>query len=162
MAPLRARAWWFPVAFSVHNLEEALWLPAWSRDAAPFHAPVSAFEMAFAVTVLSALSVVVTALGRSRGNMFGHATVGSWVMMLGNVVAPHLAATVALGRYAPGLGTGLLVMGPVAGWLLVSEVRRGSLGLGRALANGLVVSALTIGSLPALFLLGRQLEHFVH
>jgi len=162
MAPLRARAWWFPVVFAAHNLEEALWLPAWSEGAAPFHAPVSALEMAFAVTVLSAVSVVVTALGRSRGNVFGHAAVGSWVMMLGNVVAPHLAATVALGRYAPGLATGLLLMVPVATWLLVSEVRKRSLGLGRALANGLVVSALTIGSLPGLFFLGRQFEHLIH
>lgn len=157
MPRLPARAWWFPVVFALHNLEEALWLPEWSSDAAPFHGPVAAGSFRFAVAALTALAVAATAFARTRGGVAAHVAVGAWVMMLGNVVAPHLLATVALGRYAPGLATGVALLVPVLGWLLVAELRDGHLSLGRALADGAGVTAVVVPSLPGLFALGRLL-----
>jgi hypothetical protein len=43
----------FPVAFALHNLEEAIWLPAWSRTAGVFDPVVGGFEFRFAVLVLT-------------------------------------------------------------------------------------------------------------
>lgn len=155
---LAATAWWFPAAFAAHNFEEALWLPAWSVHAAPFHAPVGAVEFRFAVAVLTLLSAGVTALARARGGAFSHAAVGTWAMMLGNVLMPHLAATLALGRYAPGLGTGVILIAPVGTWLLWGELRSKRLGLGRALVDGAAVTAMVLAAIPLLFLLGQRLE----
>ena len=41
--------WLFPVAFTLHNIEEALWLPAFSKSAGKFQKPVNTFEYEFAV-----------------------------------------------------------------------------------------------------------------
>lgn len=43
----------FVLAVLLHNVEEALWLPAWSSSAGRWHAPVSGPEFGFAVSVLS-------------------------------------------------------------------------------------------------------------
>ena len=62
--------WLFPAAITVHNLEEAIWLPGWSRTAGEWHAGVGAFEFRFAVAVLTALAWVVTGLSLHGGPGF--------------------------------------------------------------------------------------------
>ncbi len=46
-------AWAFVIAVAIHNLEEAMYLPAWSRPAGHWHAPVAETEFRFAVAVLT-------------------------------------------------------------------------------------------------------------
>ena len=61
--------WTFVVAVTIHNLEEALYLPKWSRAARRFHHPVGTTEFRFAVIVLTALAAVcaIAASGGSVG-----------------------------------------------------------------------------------------------
>lgn len=95
--------WLFPLAFAIHNVEEALWLPAWSKSAGRFHKPVGTFEFVFAAVVLTDLSAVVTILSGSSGKQ-GQATYLFFAfnfMMLLNVFFPHLAATAVLKKYLP-------------------------------------------------------------
>jgi len=54
--------WLFPVAFALHNAEEALFLPLWSQTAGTYHKPVGRFEFRFAVATLTILGFAVTAL----------------------------------------------------------------------------------------------------
>ena len=54
--------WLFPIAFTIHNIEEALWLPAFSKSAGKFHKPVNSFEFAFALIILTLLSIIITFL----------------------------------------------------------------------------------------------------
>jgi hypothetical protein len=54
--------WLFPIAFTVHNAEEALWLPAWSKSAGRFHKPVGQFEFIFTLVVITGLSIIITLL----------------------------------------------------------------------------------------------------
>jgi hypothetical protein len=58
--------WLFPVAITLHNLEEAVWLPAWSNRAGKWHRPVSPSAFRFAAAVLAALAFIVT-FGSARG-----------------------------------------------------------------------------------------------
>jgi hypothetical protein len=145
------------MAFALHNLEEALWLPGWSRYAGRFHPPVGAVELRFALAVLTAGGFLLTAMALRRGGRWFLALTGLWGVMLLNVVFPHLLATVVLGRYAPGLATALLLILPVSTYLLRRAFREQTLTPGsfaRALA---VVAFVLVGAIPLLFWLGRRL-----
>lgn len=131
----------FLLGFSLHNLEEAIWLPAWSKHASRFHLEVKKNEFHFAVIVVTAIGYLLTLLhfADDQNNIFiQSAYYGFVLMMCLNVLFPHLIATVALRCYAPGLVTGLLLNLPL-GILLIQQ----------ALSHGaaplyLVISALLI------------------
>ena len=67
---LRTRVWIFPIAFAVHNLEEAIWLPAWSRRPGSLQPHVTDFEFRFAVSVLTLVGFIVTWLSVRHGAGF--------------------------------------------------------------------------------------------
>jgi hypothetical protein len=85
----------FAVAMTLHNLEEALWLPKWSQSAGRWHHPVGAREFRFAVGVLTVLAYV----GAYLSAVGGKETVGAYFIagyalaMLMNVLLPHLLVT---------------------------------------------------------------------
>jgi len=70
-------SWLFAVAITIHNLEEALWLPAWSQSAGRWHHPVGAREFRFAVGVLTTLAYIAACLSnRTTGLTVGPSIVG--------------------------------------------------------------------------------------
>ena len=152
--------WLFPIAFAIHNVEEAIWLPAWSKSAGRFHKPVGAFELIFALIVLTMLSLVFTAafyLGgcRSAGAyLFFAFNLG----MLVNVLFPHLAATIALKRYCPGLLTGVVVLSPTTVSVLLSGYARGCFSAPTLCLVTIPVAGVLVGSIPLLFRIGRFLQ----
>ena len=50
----------FLLGFSLHNIEEALWLPAWSKHARKYHKEVSPNEFRFAVIIVTAIGYLLT------------------------------------------------------------------------------------------------------
>lgn len=50
--------WLFVAAVAAHNLEEAIWLPDWSRAHAQWVRPLKACAFRFALIVLTLLAVV--------------------------------------------------------------------------------------------------------
>jgi len=50
----------FLLGFSLHNLEEALWLPEWSKHARKYHKEVSKNEFTFAVIIVTAIGYLLT------------------------------------------------------------------------------------------------------
>ncbi|WP_164013873.1 HXXEE domain-containing protein [Pyxidicoccus trucidator] len=149
--------WLFPIAFALHNLEEAIWLPGWSRYAGRFHPPVGAVELRFALAVLTVGGFLLTAMALRRGGRWFLALTGLWGVMLLNVLFPHLLATVALGRYAPGLATALLLILPVNAYLLRRAFQERALTPGRFARACAVVALVIVGAIPLLFWLGRFL-----
>ncbi|MCB9454201.1 MAG: HXXEE domain-containing protein, partial [Anaerolineaceae bacterium] len=116
----------FPLAISLHNIEEAIWLPKWSQKAGRFHKPITADEFYFAVicvTLLAYLSTVL-ALAFPTVALLKLIFFGFLGTMILNIFMPHLAATILLRRYAPGLLTGVFGLIPINGIIL-----------GQALAN---------------------------
>ncbi|MFH1985782.1 MAG: HXXEE domain-containing protein [Pseudomonadota bacterium] len=57
----------FALAVTLHNLEEALLLPTWSRSAGRWHHPVGAREFRFAVAVLTVFAYVTVYLAAVGG-----------------------------------------------------------------------------------------------
>lgn len=149
----------FLLCFVVHNLEEAVWLPPWSRHASRFHQPVQRDEFLFGLLGVTLLGCALTFLRLGPGRdleVIRYLHAGFVLMMMLNAVFPHLAATVALRRYAPGLITGLGLIVPVGGWMLFYS--SGSEWVWYKLAAACVlITAVVLVSLPGLFRLGRRL-----
>lgn len=109
----------FLFGYSLHNLEEALWLPAWSKYAERFHAPVQSAVFHFALIIVTAEAFLIAALRFAFPDSPATTVFYGFVcMMVLNVFFPHLLATIALRRYAPGLITGLTLNLPVGALLL--------------------------------------------
>ena len=156
--------WLFPVAFAIHNIEEALWLPAWSQSAGRFHRSVGRFEFAFAIVVITAVSVVITILFYVNGKqslpcyLFFAFNVGMFV----NVFVPHLAGTIALKRYCPGLLTGMVLLVPTTLYLLWYGYTNDFYSLPKFWYVTIPFAGLIIGSIPVLFKIGRAIEHSLY
>lgn len=119
-----AALWLFPVAVTVHNLEEAIWLPAWSQHAGIWNRPHGAgeFRMAAALLALATYFLVIWSNRSGKQSLATYITAGFLFAMLLNV-AYHVAATLGLRRYAPGVVTALLIILPVTLYLLRRAIR---------------------------------------
>ncbi len=149
----------FVIAVALHDLEEALWLPAWSRRAGLWHRPVGVLEFRFAVTVLAiaAPAVAVLAVRQGPGSVGAYLLAGYALAMLANVFVPHVAATILMRRYMPGTATALVLVLPASLALLSTAFAGGWVSWPAfALAGPAVAAALAL-SIPLLFSVGRRL-----
>jgi Protein of unknown function with HXXEE motif len=152
-------SWLFALAVTLHNAEEGWLLPAWSRSAGHWHQPVGTGEFRFAVGILTVLAYFAAGLSASSGKK----SVGTYLLagyalaMLLNVVFPHVLATIALRRYAPGTATAVLLNLPLTVLLLSTAIQAGYIQLAQFLWVGPLVTGGLLGALPLLFALGRWL-----
>lgn len=148
----------FLLGFSLHNIEEALWLPAWSVHAKRYHKPVTAGEFRFAVIIVTAIGCLFT----FQYFIFSGAYIprciylGFVLMMVLNALFPHLAATVALRRYAPGTATALLLNVPIGSFILVTSIGSES-ELLQVLAAAAAVTAIMLPLIKLLFIAGKKI-----
>lgn len=153
----------FPIVFTIHNIEEALWLPRFSQSAGKFHKPVGTFEFVFALAVLTILAWVITLLFYLMGKesipcyLFFAFNFG----MLVNVFFPHLAATIVLRRYCPGLLTGILLLTPTTVYLLVYGYENEYFSFPKFWIITIPFAGIIVGSLPLLFRSGRSLKKMI-
>ncbi len=152
--------WLFPVVLTIHNLEEALWLPKFSKNAGRFHKPVGTFEFSFALVVLTMLAAVITALFYMKGkrSIPGYLYFGFNFGMLVNVFVPHLAAAFVLKKYCPGLLTGVLLLAPTTSWLLKVGYQNGYFGMHRFFIISIPFAILIAVSISILFKAGRAIK----
>lgn len=118
----------FLLGFSLHNVEEALWLPAWSVHAGRYHRPVTADEFRFAVIIVTAMGFLVTFQYFIFSHLFISRCVylGFVLMIVLNALFPHLAATILLRRYAPGTATAWLLNVPIGLYVLAASTGSGT------------------------------------
>lgn len=154
-----ALTWLFVLAVGLHNLEEALWLPAWSQRAGRWHFPVGAVEFRFAVAVLTvaAAAVALAANIGGKGSVGAYLVSGYALAMLLNVVFPHVLASLILREYAPGTLTALLLNLPVCALLLEHALREQYVEMQVFLWAGPLVALAIAASIPLLFWIGRCL-----
>lgn len=147
-------AWLFAVAVTLHNAEEAIWLPIWSRTAGRWHVAVVAADFRFAVLVLTAAAYVCAWLSDHDSTVGDYLLCGYALAMLLNVFVPHLAATIALRRYAPGTGTALGLILPASSLLLWRGIAEQRIELASFAWAGPLTVAVILLSIPLLFSLG--------
>lgn len=157
-ASIEALAWLCTLGVLAHNAEEALFLPTWSAHAGRWHRPVSSSGLRFAVLVLSLLLVALAAAAPLAGprGVAAYLFAGCLFATVLNVVAPHVIATLALRRYAPGTATAVLLNLPLGGLFPYRPVSEGYAAKG-TFAWVAPLSALTlVASMPILFAIGRR------
>jgi hypothetical protein len=150
--------WVFPIAITLHNLEEAVWLPSWSESAGRWHHPVGRFEFRFAVIVLTVVAFVVAYLCYVGGkqSIGAYLLTGYALAMFLNVFVPHLLATIFLKRYAPGTATAVLLNLPVTGCIIYLAITLEYVQVWDFLVYGPIVVLGLVACIPLLFAIGRR------
>ncbi len=149
----------FLLSFTLHNIEEGIWLPRWSKHAGKFHPKVSNNEFHFALLVVTILGYLLTFLFLKFGmrvEVIKYIYLSFILMMCLNSIFPHLLATILLKRYSPGTLTGLLLNMPIGVSIILENVNQG-LNFYKFISIALLVIVLTISSLQLLFKIGNKL-----
>ncbi|HNE04292.1 MAG TPA: HXXEE domain-containing protein [Anaerolineales bacterium] len=149
----------FPIAITLHNLEEAIWLPAWTKYAKQFHKPMEANVFYFAVIFVTILAYLSTFLAVAFPSSWlwkyiFHGFLGAMIL---NTIFPHLVSTIILRRYSPGLVTGLFLLVPINSITLYQSVIFGHVKLSELMISILIVSVVLLSFLPLFFKIGEQL-----
>jgi hypothetical protein len=149
----------FLFAITLHNLEEALWLPAWSHHGSKFQKPVGKNEFYFAVIFITSLAYLSTFFYL----YFPHSSITKYILigflgsMMINAIFPHLLVTVLLRRYAPGLVTGLLLNIPINGFILYRFFQNKEIKFGELFLSTLIVGGVLLSLIPVLFKIGKSI-----
>lgn len=149
----------FLLGFTLHNIEESVWLPEWSIHAKKFHKPVKRNQFIFAaiaVTIIGYLVTVAEILESNPGDVFSYVYLGFIGMMGLNTILPHLAATIILKKYAPGLITAILLNLPLS-VIIISIYLTAGINIYFLLLSVLVFTVITLSLLKPLFKLGEKL-----
>ena len=149
----------FPIAITLHNLEEAIWLPAWTKHAKQFHKPIEANVFYFAVIFVTILAYLSTFLAVAFPSSWlwkyiFHGFLGAMIL---NTFFPHLVSTIILRRYSPGLVTGLFLLLPINSIILYQSVMLGHIKLTDLMISILIVSLALLSFLLFFFKIGEQL-----
>ncbi|MGC1175803.1 HXXEE domain-containing protein [Polaromonas sp.] len=151
--------WLFALGVVVHNVEEAWLLPAWSARAGRWHVRVTPAVFRFAVTVLSVAVLAAAWLASSGGpRSFGAYFIAGYALAMAlNALVPHLVATLALRRYAPGTATGVLLNLPLGSWLVCRSLAEAYVDPAVFAVAGPATVFILLASIPLLFAVGRKL-----
>jgi hypothetical protein len=108
----------FALAVTIHNIEEAIWLPAFSRTVPGFGIDDASERFAITVLTIALWAIVGWAVRRRGGRTATTLLAGYTCGMLLNVFVPHVVGTLVLWRYVPGTASALLLNLPAGVWLL--------------------------------------------
>jgi hypothetical protein len=156
----RSLLWFFPIAVTLHNVEEAIWFPDWTKRTRRWPVPVAPGVFRFAVAILTILAFAVTWLSAHSGKqtVWTYLAFGCMVVTLANALVPHIALTIAMRRYMPGVASAVAINLPVLSLLVVLALREGYVSGVKAAAYSIGVGGVALLSIPALFKLGRVLK----
>lgn len=148
--------WLFPIAVTLHNGEEAIWMPRWDAEhaaALPVHPPGAA-EIRLALFALTVAAFVVTYLSARKGpqSFWAYLLFGSIVTVLVNVLVPHVPAAIIFRGYAPGVVTAVAINLPLMSCLAIRAIRDGWVTGWRAVASGVAVPVLLGAAIFVFFL----------
>ncbi|MGA3048497.1 MAG: HXXEE domain-containing protein [Terracidiphilus sp.] len=156
----RTLEWLFPIVVTLHNSEEAIWLPDWWKRSGIWHGRVTPRTFRCAAVVLTFLTYAVTWLSvmAGRQSVWTYLAFGCIAATLANVLVPHLAVAIAMRCYVPGVATAVLLNLPVLTLLAVYALREGYVSGWKAVAFCIGVTGALVALIPALFKLGKILN----
>lgn len=149
----------FCFAITLHNIEEAIWLPKWSQQSSKFQKPVTSSEFYFAVifiTVLAYLSAFCF-LYMPESDLAKWIFIGFLGSMIFNAIFPHLIATVIMKKYAPGLLTGLLLNVPINSLIIYQMFLKNLIIWKDLVISTFVVGIILLVLIPLLFKFGGKI-----
>lgn len=152
----------FCIAITLHNLEEALWLPKWSHLNSPFQKNVTPDEFHFAVLIITALAYLVSFLYLNfpKSNITKWVFIGFLGSMIFNAIFPHLIATFVMKTYAPGLATALLLNIPINTAILWKLRSLKLITIREIVISTVLIGIILLALIPLLFTLGGILINY--
>lgn len=149
----------FLFAITLHNIEEALWIPRWSRYTEKFGKQVSGDEFHFAVLVITILAYLATGLFIffSENLILKYFFFGFMGAMMFNIIFPHLILTIILKKYSPGLITGVLLIMPFNSLIIISSLNNSIINLNEVIISTIVVGIFLLILIPILEKIGGKL-----
>lgn len=147
----------FPIAITLHNIEEAIWLPKWSTQGHRFQKPIEANEFYFAVIIVTIIAYLASFFAILFPDSwfwthFFHGFLGAMIL---NTFMPHLASTIVLRKYSPGLISGLFLLLPINSVILYQSVTFGIIQIVDLFLSIIIVSAFLLTLLPFLFRISK-------
>ncbi|MGG0942926.1 HXXEE domain-containing protein [Bacillus subtilis] len=141
----------FCFAITLHNIEEAIWLPEWSQQSSKFQKPVTSNEFHFAVIVITMLAYL-SAFGllyMPESDIAKWIFIGFLGFMVINAIFPHLI---------PGLLTGLLLNIPVNSLVIYQMFLKNLIVWKELIISTLVVGIILLALIPLLFKVGDKVS----
>jgi hypothetical protein len=141
--------WLFPIAVTLHSLEEAFRLPDWLSNHTrqlPIQPGRTKIWFGLALLTLAAFTVTYLSSRKGKQSLWAYLLFGYVTAMLVNVLLPHLPATLIFGEYTPGVLTAIFINLPVMSVLMYRAVSEQWVSGIKATACALLVP-LAIGSL---------------
>jgi len=117
--------WLFPIAATVHNSEEAVFMPRWilaHSEQLPFHPGRLKIWCGLLLLTVAACAVTYLSARKGKQSVWAYLLFGYISAMLANVLVPHIPATLVLREYTPGVVTATFVNLPVMSTLLCLAV----------------------------------------
>ena len=149
----------FIFSITLHNLEEALWLPQWSKLSTKFQKRVEKNEFHFAVIVITTLAYLSTGLFLN----FPHMSILKYIYfgfvgaMIINVIFPHLISTVLMKVYSPGILTGIFLIIPMNFLIINNAVNDNIINLYEVFISSLVVGLVLLFIIHISLKIGKKL-----
>ncbi len=150
----------FCFAITLHNIEEAIWLPRWSQTSSQFQKPITTSEFHFAVIVIIILAYLAafSYLYIPESNLTKWIFIGFLGSMIFNAIFPHLVATVLMKKYAPGLLTGLLLNIPINSLVIYQMFAKNLIVWKELILSTLVIGIILVALIPLLFKVGGKIS----
>jgi len=149
----------FIFSITLHNIEEALSIPRWSRYIQKFGKQVSGDEFHFAVLVITILAYLATGLFIffPENLILKYFFFGFMGAMMFNIIFPHLILTIILKKYSPGLITGVLLIMPFNSLIIISSLNNSIINLSEVVISTIVVGIFLLILIPILEKIGGKL-----
>ncbi|MED4402291.1 HXXEE domain-containing protein [Metabacillus fastidiosus] len=150
----------FCFAITLHNIEETIWLPEWSKGASKFHKAVKSNEFYFAIIVITSLAY----LSSFYYLIFPQSDIVKWVFtgflgsMIFNAIFPHLLLTIIMRKYALGLATGILLNIPINSFIIQYMLANDMFSIKELIISTVVVGAVLLSFIPVLFKIGDRIS----
>lgn len=155
----------FLFAFTIHNLEEGIWLvrqQSSEKSKVKMHKTVTQDEFLFGLFWVTSLAYLITALYifYPEVGMFKFAYFGFVGAMILNILFPHLISTLIERYYSPGLFTGLVAIIPINSLIVKTALEVGTITILQFIISTLIMAFLLLLSIPISFKIGKRLITF--
>lgn len=117
--------WLFPIAVTIHNSEEAVFMPRWIAAHAnrlPWHPGHTKIWCGLLLLTIAAFAITYLSARKNKQSVWAYLLFGYMSAMLANVLIPHIPATLIFREYTPGVVSAAFVNLPVMSILLYLAV----------------------------------------
>ena len=113
-----------PIFFTIHNIEEALWLTKWSQLHSPLKSKQTQKQFIFSVSVITLIGwsfYILFVFFPSQNTIY--LFYAFLAAMIVNAIFPHLALSIRTKTYMPGLGTAILLLIPTYSFMILNAIK---------------------------------------